>query len=283
MLGRRRLFVRSLQKSLQLMPRALLLLALLLALGRSAEAQRTTFISQLGNNSSGSGARWTLVQHAHNYTCTATAPGDSPCTVTVTSTGAGHLLLLLSSAFQSGTSAQTTPTFRSASGDGLWTHCPSNVAASGNNSNLAFEATDCAYILSSTGGATSVSFTWNLKANTTTANIDVEFLEVSRSTGTAILDASGSTSNNNCSTGSCIGPALTLNGASEFVAQWIAHSDGCSAISGASYTNPFDNDTSNVFGTFAGALNQSSAPAQTWTCSTTGGTPYTAMGAIGFM
>jgi hypothetical protein len=228
---------------------------------------------------------WTLVQHPNKFTCTASSPGDSACSVTVTSTVAGHLLVLLSSSFEGTTSGSTVQTFTSASGDGAWTHCPAGARTSGSPGSTAFEATDCAYILSATGGATSVTFTWNFKSSTDAANIDVEFLEFSvTGGGTKAIDTQGTTNSSNCfgSGGSaCIGPALTLAGINELVLQWIANANGVTSISGGAYTNPFDNDATNVFGAFAGALNQSAATAQTWvTAGSSGG--YTAMSAIAF-
>jgi hypothetical protein len=230
---------------------------------------------------------WTLVQHPNKFTCSGTTPGNLACSVTVTSPVAGHLLVMLSSSFEGTTVASTVQAFVSASGDGTWTHCPAGARTSAtgvSTPNQEFEATDCAYILSATGGATSVTFTWNFQSNTSTANIDVEFLEYARSGGAATFDTQGIVSNANCfgSGGSaCIGPALTLAGGNELVLQWISQANGVTSISGGAYTNPFDNDATNVFGAFAGALNQSTATAQTWvTTGSSGG--YTAMSAIAF-
>ena len=55
-----------------------------------------------------------------------------------------------------------------------------------------------------------------------------------------------------------------VSGTDDYVSTWIADSISVSAISGGAYTNPFDTE-SGAAGGFAGALNQSSSSAQTWT------------------
>jgi hypothetical protein len=221
------------------------------------------------------GVTWTVVQHPHNFTCSAATSGNLGCTVTASATTAGHLLILVSSAFEGQTGTNhTAPTFVSASGDSTWTHCASSYAHVEYTIN-AFENADCAYILSATGGATSFTFTWSFPTSTDSAAVDVELLEVARSSGTAAFDTGNTATSSGCA--SCVGPTLTLSGASDYIAQWNGNANGCTAISGA-YTNPFDNDNSNVFGTFAGALNQSSGTGPTWTC-TSGGA---AMSGISF-
>jgi hypothetical protein len=213
------------------------------------------------------GVTWTVSQHPRNFTCSASAAGNLACSVTATSTGAGHLLILASSSFelQTGTN-HTAPSFVSASGDSTWTHCPasySHIEYITNN----YQAGDCAYILSAAGGATSLTFTWSFPATTTAANVDVEFYEVIRSTGTATYDTGNTATSASCS--SCTAPTLTLGGSDDYIAQWLSQGGGISSVA-SPYSNPFDNDTSNVFGAFAGALNQSSGTGPVWTC-TAGG------------
>jgi hypothetical protein len=241
------------------------ILALLLAFYPSLSLRQ--YVSPMKNKGIPA-ATWTLTQHPHNFTCSGTSSGNVACTVTATSTGAGHLLILLSSAYEGQNAGNNTaPSYVSASGDSTWTHCPSsyaNIQYSTNN----FEATDCAYVLSSAGGATSFTFTWSYPTGTQFSNIDVEFLEVVRSTGSATYDT-GNNTTSSCAT-SCAGPTLTLTGSSDYIAQWTGADATINSVSGA-YTNPADIDTSNVVGGFAGALNQSSGTGPTWSVTSGGG------------
>jgi hypothetical protein len=91
-------------------------------------------------------------------------------------------------------------------------------------------------------------------------NLDVELYEVHRSTGTATYDT-GSASTTLTSCTSCTPPSITLAGP-DFVATWGGFFQVPSISS--PYSNPNDIDNVNVFGGFAGALNQSSYSAATW-------------------
>lgn len=235
------------------------------------------------------GAAWTLIQHPHNYTCSysSAAPTTLHCAVTATATTAGNLLIFLSSVFQNGTGISALLT-SSASGDSTWTHC-SVCYFPEQYETKEWEIVDAWYILSATGGATSFTFSWNILLDECNGAggcfVDAELLEVHRSTGTATFDAgnangSGATGSADCT--SCVGPALTLSGTSDYIAQWMGYGgDSIVGISGAAYTNPIDIDNTNVFGAFAGALNQSSGAAQTWT-GTASGASGAGMGAIAF-
>jgi hypothetical protein len=240
--------------------RALITIVLAVSINCAASAQ---IVQQLVVNSAYSAppATWTLVQHPNNFGCTVAGTGSTQtiaCTVTATATTAGNALILLSSIFGG---SNTAPTFLSASGDSTWTHCPSSYATQ-----AALETVDCAYILSAAGGATSITFNWTGNtSNTSHFYADVELLEVHRSAGTASYDAGAATTVSG--TASRVGPACSIAGTSDYVAQWIAESATIVSISGAAYTNPFDLDNTSVDAAFAGALNQSSAPAQTWTTS----------------
>jgi len=235
-----------------------------------ASPSSSQHVSPMHNKGAAGGVTWTVIQHPHNFTCSFSASGTHACTVTNTqNTTAGNLLILHSSSYNN----NGAPVFVSASGDGSWTHCPS-AAASENYSSTNFLVADCAYILSATGGAATVTFNWSTSLGA--GNIDVELIEVHRSTGAATYDTDGTATSASCS--SCVGPTLTLGGSSEFIAQWGGFANAApSAISGA-YSNPFDTDNANVFGAFAGALNQSSGTGPTWTV-TAGGS---AMAGVAF-
>lgn len=231
------------------------------------------------------GVTWTLIQHPHNFTCSTTATGSTQitsCTVTLTSnTVTGNTLLLLS-AFGNDAIPSVAPTFSSASGDSAWTHCPAQYKFT---SDVFGVATDCAYILSAAGGASTITFSWTGTYGATSDVVaDAELLEIHRSTGTGTFDAC--TSGTGCitsvtGTGARTSPSCPITG-TDYVAQWIADTAVITAISGGAYTNPFDNDSSNVEGAFAGALNQSSAPAQTWTVTGTSSTSIATMSCVAF-
>ena len=240
--------------------RRLLLAALVLLCARPAFGQGASMAVVVNSSKPVSaGATWTVVQHPNNVTCSFSGSGAHTCAVTSSATTAGNLLILLSSAFNN----NGEPTFSSASGDGTWTHCPG--AAAGNNTvSTSWLVTDCAYRLSATGGATSESFTWTISLGTTELDVDVELIEVHRSTGTATYDSDNTATSSSCS--SCVGPTVTLSTSSDYIAQWGAFDNATPTSISSPYSNPFDNnDTGNVFGAFAGALNQSSGAGPTWT------------------
>jgi hypothetical protein len=139
-------------------------------------------------------------------------------------------------------------------------------------------ATDCAYILSLAGGATSLSYSWTgTFTNAIGLGLDVEFFEVHRVSGTAAYDSCASG-------GNCIATVLGLNnlttpvcpttaGSSDYVAQWAAYTETFVGISGP-YTSPSpDIDNSDIEAAFTGAINQTSPPQQIWNVS--GGTTTT--------
>lgn len=208
------------------------------------------------------GVTWTLIQHPHNWTCTSTASGNLTCTVTATATVAGDALLLALSYYDAIT-VDVAPTYVSAAGDSTWTHnagCADyGLAVAG-----VYVGVDCAYILSATGGATSLSMTYDFfDVNATDgAFMDLELYEMRRSTGTPSLDVLGASFANSCST-TCTGPALSLTG-TDYVAEWAATCNP-PTVPGAPWTNPSDVDSSsNQIAGFLGALNQTSVTALTY-------------------
>lgn len=240
---------------------------------------------QVGQRSFASGTApvtWTLVQHSV-HSCSGTSATSSTqtfaCSFTVTSTGAGNLLKMLSAMYVQ--NVASLPTFLSASGDSAWTHFPAQYEHQTTNTGTQAELTDGARILSSTGGATSFTYNWTGQvASGFVWAIGVEFVEVHRSTGTATFDG--------CTTGTgCISVAAgtatrtspsgcMVSGTDDYVSTWIADSISVVSISGGAYTNPFDTETG-AAGGFAGALNQSSSPAQTWNTGTPGSVDGAAM------
>lgn len=161
-------------------------------------------------------------------------------------TGAGHLLAIGFSGFGS-----TTRTISSISAGGTFVHC-SNCSKKDTNNNQV----DAGYVLSSLSGVGSITVTMSGALGGT--SYQVEVAEYSTTLQPAVFDVSASKADTTCT--SCSGQALTLTGSNDTIFTTNSPNAGCSAISGA-YTNP--NDAANGF---AGAINQSSASAPTWTC-----------------
>lgn len=188
----------------------------------------------------------------HPNTIASPCPTNSAsCSLTVGSITAGNLLVLVAGGFNS----SSPPVFSSASGDGdTWTHCPNSAALF---SASADSYVDCAYVLSSAGGGTTVTWNWNLNST----QFDIFLLEYSRGTGTAAFDVDN---NSSAVCTNCTAPALTLTGSKDVVIAFAAPiSTTITAISGA-YTSPADFDGTNGYGV-AGALNVTSYSAPSWT------------------
>jgi hypothetical protein len=170
-------------------------------------------------------------------------------------------------------SAPTVTVYSSASGDSAWTHPATCYAVSGIISGD-YQITDCVYVLAAAGGASTFTYNWLTDAG----YWDVVLYEVHRSSGTAAYDTSNANFSNACK--SCVGPALTLSGSKDYIAQWISYTaTGISALS-SPWTSPSLYDGGNVSGRFAGALNQTSGSAVTWGVS--GVNQHAAMSAIAF-
>jgi hypothetical protein len=198
---------------------------------------------------------FTVVQHSTS-TC-----ASSPCADAITSTTAGNLLVLWSAATYSGTgSSAIAQGFTAASGDSSWTHCPNQIVNYIDGVSTA-NALDCWYILSATGGATSVSATWTFAGLTApTYAIADELFELQPSSTPVYYDT-GNASNNltDCST-TCTGPAALLS-STDAVLQATKLSSLPTGIS-SPYAVP--DVLSNVNGAFSSAMDQSSYSQPTW-------------------
>lgn len=226
------------------------------------------------------GVTWTMAQVPRsNLACTAATVTTSTCTISgITATTAGNTLLLMSALNMT---ASGPGTFSAASGDSAWTHCPSQANHQADGGGQA--QVDCAYILSATGGATSVSFTWGTLTGAGNVFIDVVLYEIHRSTGTATLETCGAGTATACTTVTAAspytGPVPTIT-ATDFVATWNSSDPGCTAVASPYNVSPTAIfDQTNVGGSFAGALSQTSGTAATWTCPASS---PTAMAAIAF-
>lgn len=208
--------------------------------------------------SGGGGATWTLVQSAHTFTTNVES-----VTVTTSPTTAGNLLIALNS--YSTTDGSAPPTLTSMTGDSAWTRCPEGYAQNQFEA-TDYVATDCMYILNAAGGTTSFSNLWVNNASGGVEN-DLVILEYNISSGNAYYDTGGVLTPSSCNP-NCSSPALTLNGTNDVILQWTADDNGATGP-GAPYTSPNLRDTTIVGAAFAGALNQSSGAAITWTAAIT--------------
>jgi len=156
-------------------------------------------------------APFSLVQYA--------MPGNSStiscsptCNLTVPSTGSSHLLFLVE-IDQSGVNNYMT----GVTGGGTWvvpSACRSGRATA--NGEIS-----CAYVLSSTSGATTLQVTMNSNSTSLFA-----YWEISRSVGSFVLDAGSATVNTAIASGVIPGVALTLSGTNDVIFQMSAMEGG---------------------------------------------------------
>lgn len=175
--------------------------------------------------------------------------GASACSINAT-VGAGHLLVLYSA-------TNSAVSYLSATGDSF-THCPASGA-----SNATGASADCAYVLSSAGGSNTYTFTWT---SAPTALV-VYLLEFSYSGSSVSYDA-GNVVSNSLTASTLAAPSLALSGNNDVIIQMVAAPCNPSSIAGPAYINP--PYTFNSVGTaIAGAINQTSYSAPTWTMNCT--------------
>lgn len=224
------------------------------------------------------GVTWTLIHHTTAFTCSfATGNATPSCPVTAPSTTGGNLLIAASGMFVDGPGG--TVAYSAMTGDGTWTHCPSQLGAE-NYASIEWEIADCAYRLVATGGATSFSYAWSIPSGSTGGGaIDVDLFEFHKSAGAAVLETG------NCSGGSgtncfglsgacsaCTGPTPNVTG-TDVVVVGNANENDCTSI--ASPFGTFDPDPSNVFGIFGWSLSQSSGNPAVYTCTSGGAAMFT--------
>jgi hypothetical protein len=141
-----------------------------------------------------------------NTPASASGVSCSPtCSLTIPSTGSGHLL------FVAVHSASSSDFLSSASGGGTWV-VPSGAGTCKLNNSTTIQES-CGYVLSSTSGVTSITFTMSASGT-----YGFTTFEVSRSTGSFMLDTEGSTTIST-STLANVGPALTLGGTNDVIFQ----------------------------------------------------------------
>ncbi len=196
----------------------------------------------------------TLVQHTitPSGTCSSTS---NTCTIAVSSTGANHAGVLLA---ENATGSSVTIT--SVSGGGTWTRpaaCHLFSAASG--------SINCAYTLSTTASATSITLTWS---SATPGFSRISFYEYSSTTTSIIIDAGATAINagSNATSTTPIGVSLTLTGANDVIVQGIATQGATVSSVAAPYSGFLASSTQ--FGS-SNNLNTASSSPPTWTLSTT--------------
>lgn len=237
----------------------------------------------MGSRPIGSAFTTTLIQHPTNLSCTTAA-----CSVTTTATTAGNILVFWSAVEYVGTgSFANVMDFSSVTDNGTaetWKHCPNSVVNDANASDTTLFALDCWYVESAAGGATSVTGTWTLVGLPGGApKIDSWFVEYHPSATAHYNTGNALSIQTSCA--NCVGPAGLLSG-SNAVSQAIIYptTSGAAHVTAASapYSNPADFDnTNNIFGASAGALNQTTYSAITWTQANSGNPRYAASSAFG--
>ena len=164
---------------------------------------------------------FTRVQFVNtSNTCTA-------CTtfsLTVPSTGSGHLLVLVAAAYNGtagGISSTTVPT-----GGGTWV-VPAGCATSNSGT---FSNVSCAYVLSSTSGATAVSITMSASNNYT-----FWYYEYSFTQGSTSLDGTPASVSDTTAATTQPGAVLPITGSSDLIIHIAASNSGLSSVA-APYT-----------------------------------------------
>lgn len=194
----------------------------------------------------GGGVTYSLVQEKFNATCSSSS---TTCAVTVSSTAAGNLLVV----GYEGVSANSTTDLSSVSGGGTYVHCSncySKDLSSGNG-----DVSDMGYVLSATGGVTSI--TCNLFASIGHGWFCFA-VEYHRSSGSWAFDTGGANSHTAACT-ACAGVTLT-GGSNDTIVQIASPSGTPSSITpSGTWANP--NDVTN---TIAGALGVAASTAITF-------------------
>ena len=232
-------------------------LFLILSFCCSLNGQSLLSITADTHHSGGGGTNtFTLIQHKNfdslgqgtgGSACVANSP---VCTVTVSSTTAGSLLV--AAAWRDDNGAVNAPT--ASTSQGTWVHC-TNCAQFESGAGLV----DAWYILSSTGGATTIICN---QASTPSFH-GCALMEWSYTPGPISFDVSASSINGGASCTACAGPALTITGTKDLFVGSIVPASSCTAVNGA-YTNVADFPSGVGY---VAAINQATYTAPTYTCS----------------
>jgi len=239
-----------------------LVCSLILTLGQSPTGPFGGIVSK---KPAGGAITWTFTHlNTKHSACFDSSAGVKSCAITVTSTTAGNLLVLTASLFISAAGTISAPTYTSVTDtqDGTWTHCGAGTGASIEGAGHAWSFNDCAYVLSAAGGTTTVTFNWTAPTGTTGNFQDYDVVEVTRSSGTAVVDVQATGVATTCST-ACVGPAMSLTGNGDYVLLFGQFANTTPSLPGGVWTNPADSSSSTDMVT-VGALNQTTNSALTW-------------------
>ncbi len=180
-----------------------------------------------------------------NYTSINVPSCSVTCSLTIPSTGSGHLLYL-----QSGTLQGTH--ISSVSGGGTWV-----IPSGANTCQITLSPSDtlsCAYVLSSTAGATTLNVTMS-----GSSNVSFTITEVASTSGSFVFDAQGSATN--AASYNPKGVTLTLGGTDDVIFQAAFVPGGTSSVS--FYTQGNLNFLNNDGGQVA-RLNTADGTSPTW-------------------
>jgi hypothetical protein len=214
------------------------------------------------------GPTWSATSHPNNAVAWNIAGTTQSCTIAASLTAGIPAVFIARGWTLNGTAL----TFNSATGDSF-THLASAYAAGAlNGKNF---VVDAVLVESAAGGSGPYTITENTTSSS--GNLDCDIVQPSISAGAATLDGAAAVGYGSCAT-PCTSPALSLSGPNDFVLQSVAMGYG-PAAPGAPYTNPMDQDGTNVYGGTYGALNQSAVLPVTWS---TNSLNYVAASVIAF-
>lgn len=230
--------------------RTLISLIILLSITASTYGQSSLPLTGAGaGKASGAGNTWTTSSGwaAAGTTSASLTCNPNPCTaVTVPATVAGDLLFI-SSFGPSGNNY--APASISAGGTLVVSaNCSTNTGPSG--------SIGCGWVLSATGGVTSIAVTMNIVAT----GIVLNFRSYHPSSTTAVAETVPAATNNASCSNNCVTPTVTLTSSSDLlIAFGIFGNTGCSAAS------PYGNTATPNSGLIADRFNTSSGTGATFT------------------
>ena len=236
----------------------------------AASAHAQGILPQVMQNPS----QWKVNQHVTGFCneSSPAAPGTKTCTASgLSAVPAGHLLIVPISGWlttvtgpQPGKPTMNSPT--SVGGSETWVRCPAGAQSYWYWISAAYNWTDCWYVLSASGGETSVTSSITTSLYTTgEADQDIDVFDVSVAGGKVSLDASNGTGTSaGCGgTTTCSTPSVTVTSA-DFILTWISNPDSTMSSIGGSYTL-YDVENVHVEGAFAGASGLMSGASVSWT------------------
>lgn len=196
-------------------------------------------------------ASWTMVQHTITPDGTRPCSNSTSCSMTVTSTGAGHLLVLVH--------VMGSPMLQTGlSGGGTWVHPGGDASSTCGVIGLQGGSIDVAYVLSSTAGATTIS--WN--TNGFSFHDTAELYEFSYA-GTINFDVCGVFDTNGFAFNP-FGITLSLTGTNDAIIQVATVSHNSFTAIDSGYTGDFSGEGGLHHG-LGYKINTSSGTAPRWT------------------